>query len=112
MGLFEPDTLIEDEWTVMFRGEAALSSEKRLMLAVLKSALQSYQKHAFARGGEELLLFKEAAEWIESDYSEWFFSFESICENLEINPGQLRRRLVRWREEALRLQAGASPAMV
>ena len=105
-GLFEPDVLMSDEWAATFRYGAAMTSEKRLMLAVLKSALQSYQKYAFARKGPELQLFKEAAEWIDCEQSEWFFSFQNICENLAINAECLRRRLVEWREEAVRSQVG------
>jgi hypothetical protein len=100
-GLFEPDVLMGDEWGATFRRRGAMSSEKRLMLAVLKNALQSYQKYALAENAHESQLFDEVAEWIDCDYSEWFFSFQSICENLEINPVYLRRRLVEWRRHAL-----------
>ena len=100
-GLFEPDVLMGDEWGATFRRRGAMSSEKRLMLAVLKNALQSYQKYALAQSAHESQLFEEVAEWIECEYSEWFFSFRSICENLEINPVYLRRRLVEWRQQAM-----------
>jgi len=104
-GLFEPDVLMSDEWAATFRYGAAMTSEKKLMLAVLKSALQSYQKYAFARTAQELELFNEAAEWIDCDeQTEWFFSFRNICENLAINPGFLRRRLIEWRQDAVRSQ--------
>ena len=63
-GLFEPDVLLRDQFPAARRRGAAVSSEKRLMLAVLENALDCYQKYILAddRAGREL--FEEAAEWI------------------------------------------------
>ena len=105
--LFEPDILLNDQWRAMSRRRSALSSEKRLMLGVLRSALESYQKYVFACDGEQLELFEEAVEWIGCNDNEWFFSFRNICENLDINPAYLRRRLMKWHQDAVRTQASA-----
>jgi hypothetical protein len=96
-GLFEPDALLPAQFYAAFRGSSAVKGEKRLMLAVLEDALDCYQKYAVARDGHGRQLFDEAHEWINSPARDWFFSFENICETLEINAEYLRRGLERWR---------------
>src|SRR6185369_10408677 len=80
---------------------AASSSERRLMLAVLRNALECYQKHLHStdRTGRELFL--EASAWIESTNGHGLFSFESISEALELEPQYLRRRLMLWKQSQL-----------
>ncbi|MGD9764070.1 MAG: hypothetical protein AB7V27_10180 [Candidatus Binatia bacterium] len=71
------------------------------MLAVLEDALDCYQKYAIARDGHGQLLFEEANQWIASADRGWFFSYENICETLEINAEYLRRGLESWRRGAI-----------
>ena len=103
-GLFEPDALLPAQFYAAFRGGSAVRGEKRLMLAVLEDALDCFQKYAFARDNHGRQLFDEAYEWIGSPNREWFFSFENICETLEINPEYLRRGLDRWRTRGVGMQ--------
>jgi hypothetical protein len=99
-GLFEPDALLPAQFYAAFRGGSAVRGEKRLMLAVLQDALDCYQKYAFARDGHGRQLFGDADAWIACDDRAWYFSFENICETLEINPEYLRRGVQRWRHQA------------
>lgn len=101
--LHEPDVTINEVWDDHWRRTAALSREKQLMLAVLKSALMSYQKGVFAESADEIESYRDAAEWVDSNDDQWFFSFRRICENLDISPDQIRRSLARWRS---RVEAG------
>lgn len=103
-GLFEPDALLPAQFYAAFRGGSAVRGEKRLMLAVLEDALDCYQKYAFARDGHGRQTFEEACDWIGSENRDWFFSFENICETLEINPEYLRRGLDHWRNQLLGAQ--------
>ena len=73
-------------------GSVGLSSEQRLMLAVLVDAINVLQgsrvgsarkRHAFA----------EAAQWINTPGAHYPFSFDSVCDALEIDPDVLRSRL-------------------
>jgi hypothetical protein len=100
-GLFEPDVLITEHFAAARRRKAALSSEKRLMLAVLRSALDDYQKYIVANDRVGRALFAEAARWIECTSNEDSFSFESISETLDISPEYLRRGLAAWRKRLL-----------
>ena len=100
-GLFEPDVLITDQFVTARRRRAALSSEKRLMLAVLENALDYYRKYIAATDRIGRGLFTEAAQWFESTSSEDIFSFENISETLDINPGYFRRGVAAWRRRLL-----------
>jgi len=100
-GLFEPDVLITDQVAAARRRRAALSSEKRLMLAVLENALDDYRKYIAAMDHVGRTLFTEAAEWIASTSSEDLFSFENISEMLDINPGYFRRGVAVWHQRLL-----------
>ena len=95
-GFFEPDVLMNEMWGAAQPRRDALSSEKRLMLAVLHDAFECYQKYLFAedRAGREL--FEEAAAWIHCTRSQGLFSFESISETLDIEPAYFRRGLAEW----------------
>jgi hypothetical protein len=97
-------------WGDARRRAAALSSEKRLMLAVLHNALDCYQKYMFAddRAGREL--FAEAAAWIECTSRDGLFSFESISEALDIEPQYFRRGLAEWQRRHPETQRTAKPA--
>lgn len=99
-GLFEPDALLPAQFYAAFRGGSAVRGEKRLMLAVLQDALDCYQKYAFAKDGLGQQLFNEADAWIGCDDRNWYFSFENICETLEISPTYLRDGMERWKSKA------------
>jgi hypothetical protein len=106
-GLFEPDALLPAQFYAAFRGGSGVSGEKRLMLAVLQDALDCYQKYAFAKDGPGQQLFADAEEWIWDESRGWYFSFENICEILEIDAQYLRRGVQHWRErEATHYDAG------
>ena len=99
-GLFEPDALLPAQFYAAFRGGSGVSGEKRLMLAVLQDALDCYQKDAFAKDGPGQQMFADADEWINDEDRGWYFSFENICEILDINPAYLRQGVKRWRRMA------------
>ena len=107
-GLFEPDALLPAQFYAAFRGGSAVRGEKRLMLAVLQDALDCYQKYAFAKDGHGRQLFADADTWVSCEDSDWYFSFENICETLDINPAYLRRGVQEWRQRAILL--GRQPA--
>jgi hypothetical protein len=68
------------------------------MLAVLEDAIDCYQKFAHARDPRGEQMFEEAREWVSSTDRGWLFSFENICDTLEINADYVRRGLREWRE--------------
>lgn len=99
-GLFEPDALLPAQFYAAFRGGVHVKGEKRLMLAVLQDALDCFQKYAFSKDGPGRQLFADAESWIQCEDRDWYFSFENICETLEINPEYLRCGVEKWRVNA------------
>lgn len=72
------------------------------MLAVLEDAIDCFQKYAYARDPRGRQIFEESREWVQSGDRSWLFSFENICDTLEINADYVRRGLREWRERGLR----------
>jgi hypothetical protein len=99
-GLFEPDALLPAQFYAAFRGGSSVRGEKKLMLAVLQDALDCYQKYAFSKDSHGRQLFADAESWITRPERDWYFSFENICETLEINPDYLRRGVREWKRRA------------
>jgi hypothetical protein len=77
--------------------------EERLLLAVLESAVEDFQKYVLARHACGKKLFQQAEEWfLEKDSGGALFSFESICETLQLHPEYIRQGLLLWKEAKLK----------
>jgi len=109
--MFEPDTLLPEQFFTLL-GRKPFQGEKRLLLAMLEDAVHCFQTYLLARKPHERRLFQEAEEWIDSRDSQWFFSFENICEILGIHPGRLRDALKQWKTDQILLQANQGRALV
>src|SRR6266550_2399203 len=70
--------------------------EERLMFAVLENAVEYFQKYVLARKPSGKLLFQEAEEWFLDRDSDGLFSFENICETLQLHPDHIRQGLLVW----------------
>ena len=60
--------------------------EKRLMLAVLESATEDFQKYVLATDQRGKKLFQDAEEWILDTDTSSLFSFDTICRALGARP--------------------------
>ena len=76
--------------------------EERLMLAVLESAVEDFQKYVLARKPRGKKLFQEAEEWFLEKNSDELFSFENICDTLQLHPDYIRQGLMGWKEAKLK----------
>jgi len=93
--LFKPDT--------SFDPQCRKAPEQKLMLAILEDAVSRFQNYFAARDKIGTSRFREAEEWILlQGKSDWLFSFDNICETLDLNPGYIREGLLRWRDHGLR----------
>ena len=99
-GLFQPDTLLPSQFFDRVRRRTEHEGERRLMIAVLEDAVDVYRKQAAARDARGEQLFREAEEWIEDRDRSWLFSFENICDVLDIDGDYLRRGLHEWKARA------------
>lgn len=98
--LFQPDTLMAEDYAANFRRKFPLEAERTLLLAVLEDGIRCFQENLFAGAGKRRTLFEEAKEWLLSDDADWFCSFVSICTMLNLEPNYIRRGLREWEAQA------------
>ena len=98
-GLFQPDTLLPSQFFDRVRRRSEHDAERRLMIAVLEDAIDVYRKQAAAADERGRQLFSEAEEWIEDGDRTWLFSFQNICDVLDLDADYLRRGLRAWKEK-------------
>src|ERR1041385_505855 len=96
--LFQPDTLLPSQFFDRVRRRTEHDGERRLMIAVLEDAVDVYRKQAGARDPRGEQLFQEAEAWIEDPDRSWLFSFQNICDVLDIDADYLRRGLHAWKQ--------------
>src|SRR5215471_10490405 len=101
-GLFEPDVLLPGQFFSFFRKEGGFDRERRLMLAVLEDAIDCFQKYACTSDLRGRQLFLESYDWIMSPEKRWLFSFENICQIVDMDPEYIREGLRRWRSQQVR----------
>jgi hypothetical protein len=99
--LFQPDVLLPAQFFATLRRKQVQEPERRLVIAILEDAVDCYHKHLFARDHKARQLFQDAEEWVFSEDRSWPFSFENICDLLDLNPAYLRRGLRQWKEHQL-----------
>ena len=93
--ILEPDIFLPSQ----FYGSGGLSrkleGEKRLMIAILKDAVECLEKYRAARSGIGRVQYQNAIEWVEDTGTEWLFSFTNICDLLGFDPHYLRAVLLK-----------------
>lgn len=93
---FEPDILAVHTFAEVHR-KKTLEPEQKLVLAVLTDAIDCFQKNVDAKSFRARKLFKDTERWICSRDSSWPYSFDRVCDVLNINPSYLRSGLLQWR---------------
>jgi hypothetical protein len=93
--ILEPDIFLPSQ----FYGTAGLSrkleGEKRLMIAILKDAVECLEKFRASSSSSGRGHYQNALEWVENDDTEWLFSFTNICDLLGFDPAYLRDVLLK-----------------
>jgi len=107
--IFQPDTLLPSQFFDRVRRRTEHDGERRLMIAVLEDAVDVYRKQAGARDPRGEQLFQEAEAWIDDPDRAWLFSFQNICDVLDIDADYLRRGLRAWKQ---RLRSGGHRGQV
>src|SRR5262245_16401791 len=113
-------SLVTDGWISLDSADIGLveavykksirEGEERLMLAVLESAVEDFQKYLLARKPSGKKLFREAEEWFLDQGSEALFSFGSVCETLGLHPEDIRKGLMVWKEAKRKVSSEAHHA--
>ena len=74
-------------------GASGLCNERRLMLAVLVDAINILQRWNKIGRARERRTFADAAQWVLMQGANYPFSFDNVCDALNIDPQMLRQRL-------------------
>ena len=98
---FEPDTLLPIQYFEAMRRKHLLEGEKRLILSVLEDAIECFMKCMDSATNKGQRLYREADEWIALEDKHWVFSFDNVCDMLDINPEYMRRGLRDWKVRKL-----------
>jgi len=97
--LLEPDVMVPEQFFAgPRRGEER--GEHRLMAAILDDAVLTYCMSQVARARGGWRAEREAGEWIESTDRSWIFSFERICDALDLDAECIRRGVRAWKQRS------------
>ena len=97
--LLEPDVMVPEQFFAgPRRGEER--GEHRLMAAILDDAVLTYCMSQVARARGGWRAEREAGEWIESSDRSWIFSFERICDALDLDAECIRRGVRAWKQRS------------
>ena len=96
-GWFVPDTLLPIQYFEAMRRKHLLPGEERLVLSVLEDAVECFMKCIDSSTRKGQRLFRDAEVWITLEDKKWVFSFDNVCETLNIDPNYLRRGLREWK---------------
>jgi hypothetical protein len=93
--ILEPDIFLPSQ----FYGTGALSrqleGEKRLMIAILKDAVECLEKYRGSRSSAAKISYQSAIDWVEDTDTEWLYSFTNICDLLGFDHDCLRDQLLK-----------------
>ena len=93
--ILEPDIFLPSQ----FYGNGGLSrkleGEKRLMIAILKDAVECLEKYRGSRSSAGKISYQSAIEWVEDTDTDWLYSFTNICDLLGFDPNYLREQLLK-----------------
>jgi hypothetical protein len=88
------------------RSTRSMSGERRLLWAVLEDAIRAYLWSVKQSTRSQRLMFRELSDWFNPRMRGGLFSFNTICELLELDSTRIANRLgsVRVRDLPLRRQ--------
>lgn len=89
-------SLIPDSQDSLTTGLNQLSyrrGEERLMLAILKDAVECIERYCYGQRTGSRSDYETALAWVRTHDAAWLFSFENICLELDLRPDRLRSSL-------------------
>lgn len=98
---FGPDVILPGQFYENARTLETATGERALMLAVLEDGIRCFREHLKNPRVRPRLLARQAERWIRSTDWEWPFSFNNVCESLDLNPECLRTSLLRAAEDGV-----------
>ena len=89
--MFEPHTLLPEQYFTRLQRGTAWTGEQRLMAAILEDAVAVSTKREATKTSKARHVLRETMRWIRSNDRTWTFSFLRICESLDLEPTAIRR---------------------
>ena len=93
--ILEPDIFLPSQFYGLGGLSRKLEGEKRLMIAVLKDAVECLDEYRGSRNSIGRCQYLSALEWVEDTGTDWLFSFTNICDLLGFDPEYLRDALLK-----------------
>lgn len=93
--ILEPDIFLPSQFYGAGGLSRKLEGEKRLMIAILKDAVECLDKFRSSRSSSGRSHYLNALEWVQDENTEWLFSFTNICDLLGFDPEYLREVLLK-----------------
>jgi hypothetical protein len=93
--ILEPDVFLPSQFYGTGGLSRRLDGEKRLMIAILKDAVECLDKHRGSRSSSGQSQYQSALEWVQDKDTDWLFSFTNICDFLGFDPDYLREVLLK-----------------
>lgn len=93
--ILEPDIFLPSQFYGAGGLSRKLEGEKRLMIAILKDAVECLEKYRGARSSSGRSNYDNAIEWVEDTSTDWLYSFTNVCELLGFDPHYLRETLLK-----------------
>jgi hypothetical protein len=103
-GWFSSDPLDAEIIERLFKKDIR-DGEEKLMLTVLESAVEDFQKYVLTRNPQwKEAISTSAGPLLEKDNEE-LFAFENICETLGLHPDHIRKGLMVWKEARIKMSS-------
>lgn len=112
--ILEPDIFLPSQFYGAKGLSRQLEGEKRLMIAILKDAVECLDKYRGSQNGLGQGQYQDALDWIQDEGTDWLFSFTNICDLLGFDPEYLRGVLLKREHKfvkAARNKADFVPSM-
>ena len=93
--ILEPDIFLPSQFYGTGGLSRQLEGERRLMIAILKDAVECLDKYRDARNSAGRCHYENALEWVQDKSTEWLFSFTNICDLLGFDPDYIRGVLLK-----------------
>ncbi len=96
--VFQPDVLLPRQYFEALKRKKYPTGEHRLLVAILRDAVECFQKYMHATDNKRRQLYLDAESWIEAAEDQGQFSFNHVAELLGMNSDYVREGLLGWRD--------------